>query len=157
LLALRWLRPAGLMTMAAYEEDPERCRPTFAMLRALRERLRSELGPALPLPNLSMGMSNDFEVAVEEGATVVRLGPVLFEGLSEGAGRMVSVAEHAEGCVLPVRAQPGARRAGVQGEQGGALKVAVSAPPEDGRAERSRWRCRRRRRTAGSTRRWSRS
>jgi pyridoxal phosphate enzyme (YggS family) len=85
LLALRWLRPAGLMTMAAYEEDPERCRPTFVMLRALRDRLRGELGPALPLPHLSMGMSNDFEVAVEEGATMVRLGTVLFEGLAEGA------------------------------------------------------------------------
>jgi uncharacterized protein (TIGR00251 family) len=47
---------------------------------------------------------------------------------------MVAVADHAEGCVLPVRAQPGARRAGVQGEQNGALKVAVTAPPEDGRA-----------------------
>src|SRR3982751_5929194 len=44
------------------------------------------------------------------------------------------VSEHAEGAVLPVRAQPGARRAGVQGEQNGALKVAVAAPPQDGRA-----------------------
>ncbi len=50
---------------------------------------------------------------------------------------MVSITEHAEGCVLPVRAQPGARRVGVQGEQGGALKVAVSAPPEDGRANQA--------------------
>jgi uncharacterized protein (TIGR00251 family) len=47
---------------------------------------------------------------------------------------MIAVADHAEGCVLPVRAQPGARRAGVQGEQNGALKVAVTAPPQDGRA-----------------------
>ena len=47
---------------------------------------------------------------------------------------MMTITEHAEGCVLPVRAQPGARRVGVQGEQGGALKVAVSAPPQDGRA-----------------------
>ncbi len=47
---------------------------------------------------------------------------------------MIAVSEHAEGCVLPVRAQPGARRAGVQGERNGALKVAVTAPPEDGRA-----------------------
>src|SRR5262249_15378586 len=50
LAALRRLHPAGLMTMAAYEEDPERCRPTFALLRALRDRLRGELGPALLLP-----------------------------------------------------------------------------------------------------------
>jgi uncharacterized protein (TIGR00251 family) len=47
---------------------------------------------------------------------------------------VIALADHAEGCVLPVRAQPGARRPGVQGEQNGALKVAVSAPPQDGRA-----------------------
>ena len=47
---------------------------------------------------------------------------------------MIAVTDHAEGCVLPVRAQPGARRTGVQGEQNGALKVAVHAPPQDGRA-----------------------
>jgi uncharacterized protein (TIGR00251 family) len=47
---------------------------------------------------------------------------------------MVPIAEHAEGLVLPVRAQPGARRNGIQGEQNGALKVTVTAPPEDGRA-----------------------
>lgn len=47
---------------------------------------------------------------------------------------MIAVTDHAEGCVLPVRAQPGARRCGVVGEQSGALKVAVTAPPQDGRA-----------------------
>jgi uncharacterized protein (TIGR00251 family) len=50
---------------------------------------------------------------------------------------MIAVTEHAEGCVLPVRAQPGARRTGVQGEQAGALKIAVTAPPEDGRANQA--------------------
>src|ERR1044071_5673609 len=50
---------------------------------------------------------------------------------------MITIADHAEGCVLPVRAQPGARKAGVQGEQGGSLKVAVTAPPEDGRANKA--------------------
>lgn len=50
---------------------------------------------------------------------------------------MIAVTDHAEGCILPVRAQPGARRAGVQGEQAGALKVAVTAPPEDGRANQA--------------------
>lgn len=47
---------------------------------------------------------------------------------------MIAITDHEDGCVLPVRAQPGARRPGVQGEQAGALKVAVSAPPQDGRA-----------------------
>ena len=50
---------------------------------------------------------------------------------------MIVLVDHAEGCVLPVRAQPGARRPGVQGEQNGALKVAVTAPPEDGRANQA--------------------
>jgi uncharacterized protein (TIGR00251 family) len=50
---------------------------------------------------------------------------------------MIAVTEHAEGCVLPIRAQPGARKAGVRGEQNGALKAAVTAPPEGGRANRA--------------------
>ena len=64
------------MTMAAYEEDPEHCRPTFALLRTLRDRLERDLGR--PLPHLSMGMTNDYEIAVEEGATFVRVGTALF-------------------------------------------------------------------------------
>ena len=50
---------------------------------------------------------------------------------------MIAIAPHAEGCLLAVRAQPGARKAGVVGEQAGALKVAVTAPPEDGRANQA--------------------
>src|SRR3954453_13268528 len=50
---------------------------------------------------------------------------------------MIAITEHAEGCVLSVRAQPGARKAGVLGEQAGALKVAVTAPPENGRANKA--------------------
>jgi uncharacterized protein (TIGR00251 family) len=50
---------------------------------------------------------------------------------------MIVITPHAEGCVLSVRAQPGARKAGVMGEQAGALKVAVTAPPEDGRANQA--------------------
>jgi pyridoxal phosphate enzyme (YggS family) len=83
LAALRHLRVTGLMTMAAFEADPERCRPTFVLLRNLRDQLRTELGKPDAVPQLSMGMSNDFEIAVEEGATLVRLGSVLFEGLTE--------------------------------------------------------------------------
>jgi PLP dependent protein len=83
LMALRHVQVRGLMTMAAFEANPELCRPTFVGLRELRDRLRGEVGSALTLDHLSMGMSNDFEIAVEEGATFVRLGTVLFEGLGE--------------------------------------------------------------------------
>jgi pyridoxal phosphate enzyme (YggS family) len=81
LRSLKRVRVMGLMTMAPFEDDPERCRPVFTRLRQLREQLRREAGEQHPLGELSMGMSNDFEVAVEEGATAVRLGTVLFEGL----------------------------------------------------------------------------
>ncbi|MFO0849511.1 MAG: YggS family pyridoxal phosphate-dependent enzyme [Gemmataceae bacterium] len=79
LASLAGVRADGLMTMAAFHDDPQACRPTFAELRSLRDRLRAATG--LPLPHLSMGMSNDFEVAVEEGATLVRVGTTLFDGL----------------------------------------------------------------------------
>jgi hypothetical protein len=77
--ALAGVEVRGLMTMAAYEEDPRATRPTFARLRDLRDALRARTG--LPLSELSMGMSNDFEIAAEEGATFVRIGTTLFEGL----------------------------------------------------------------------------
>jgi pyridoxal phosphate enzyme (YggS family) len=77
------VRILGLMTMAAYADDPEQCRPTFAEVRRLRDVLRERVAPPHQVEQLSMGMSNDFEVAVEEGATFVRLGTVLFEGLTE--------------------------------------------------------------------------
>jgi PLP dependent protein len=77
------VRILGLMTMAAYADDPEQCRPTFAEVRRLRDLLRERVAPPHQVEQLSMGMSNDFEVAVEEGATFVRLGTVLFEGLTE--------------------------------------------------------------------------
>jgi PLP dependent protein len=70
------LRLRGLMTMAPLVDDTELTRPTFVRLRGLRDGLEQCVGRQLP--ELSMGMSNDFEVAVEEGATMVRLGRVLF-------------------------------------------------------------------------------
>lgn len=81
LATLRAVRVHGLMTMAALHADPQACRPTFAELRQLRDWLRGELAEPHQPQQLSMGMTNDFEVAVEEGATLIRLGTALFEGL----------------------------------------------------------------------------
>lgn len=67
----------GLMTMAPLVEDPEEARPTFQSLASLRVRLRQEL-PHLDWSHLSMGMTDDFEVAIEEGATIIRVGRALF-------------------------------------------------------------------------------
>jgi PLP dependent protein len=66
----------GLMTMAPYVENPEETRPVFRGLRQLRDMLCA-LFPELSLPHLSMGMSNDYQIAVEEGATFIRLGSTL--------------------------------------------------------------------------------
>ncbi|MDJ0851321.1 MAG: YggS family pyridoxal phosphate-dependent enzyme [Myxococcota bacterium] len=71
------LSVVGLMTVPAAAPEPEFVRPSFARLRALRDRLRDEPGGEA-LRELSMGMSGDFEVAVEEGATIVRVGTALF-------------------------------------------------------------------------------
>jgi hypothetical protein len=75
--ALAALEVRGLMTVPAAAEDPEAARPAFARLRALRDALRAAPGGD-GLVHLSMGMSHDFEVAVEEGATMVRVGTALF-------------------------------------------------------------------------------
>jgi pyridoxal phosphate enzyme (YggS family) len=76
------LRVAGFMTVPPYAEDPEEVRPYFRRLREIRdEAQRRGLGDG-KLEVLSMGMSNDFSVAVEEGATVVRIGSALFKGVT---------------------------------------------------------------------------
>lgn len=76
--AYRRVMFVGLMTMAPLVEDPESVRPFFRDLRELREHLAKVFAGRYELSELSMGMSNDYEVAVEEGATIVRLGSVLF-------------------------------------------------------------------------------
>jgi pyridoxal phosphate enzyme (YggS family) len=75
------VRVMGMMTMAAPADDSEKCRPCFALLRTLRDQLKQLLPDHHPCSHLSMGMSGDFEVAIEEGATYVRIGSALFEGL----------------------------------------------------------------------------
>ncbi len=74
--ALPRLEIHGLMTIAPWKPEPEQVRPVFRALRELKVRCEHELGA--PLPHLSMGMSGDFEVAIEEGATMVRIGTALF-------------------------------------------------------------------------------
>ncbi len=71
------LRLQGLMTMAPIVPEPEQARPVFAALRALRDALAREF-PAVEWRHLSMGMTDDFEVAIEEGATLVRVGRAIF-------------------------------------------------------------------------------
>jgi hypothetical protein len=74
--ALKHLEVRGLMCIPPYLEDPEKVRPYFQRLRKIRDDLSSATGVQLPV--LSMGMSHDFEVAVQEGATEVRIGTAIF-------------------------------------------------------------------------------
>jgi len=76
---LKNVRLIGLMTMAAQSADPQRSRPYFRKLRELKEQINKLNGPD-KLAHLSMGMSDDFEVAIEEGASLVRIGTAIFGG-----------------------------------------------------------------------------
>ena len=78
LTAFSSLRVRGLMTLALLSAEAERVRRCFVMLRTLRDRLREDAPAGIELNELSMGMSGDFETAVEEGATVVRVGQAIF-------------------------------------------------------------------------------
>ena len=75
---LKGMRLDGLMTIPPFFEDPEKARPYFAGLRELRDLLESEQPGCLGKRHLSMGMSHDFEVAIQEGATIVRIGTAIF-------------------------------------------------------------------------------
>lgn len=72
------LRVRGLMTLALFSSEAGRVRECFVLLRTLRDRLRQEAPAGIALEELSMGMSGDFEIAIEEGATVVRVGQAIF-------------------------------------------------------------------------------
>jgi pyridoxal phosphate enzyme (YggS family) len=80
LAAPRWgnLRVRGLMTVPPYSENPEDARPFFRQLREIRDRIALRRLPAVEIDVLSMGMSHDFEVAIEEGSTCVRVGTAIF-------------------------------------------------------------------------------
>jgi len=79
IVACRNVPIVGLMTIAGWGTDAETARPSFIQLRQTRDSLRQRTD--LPLAELSMGMSSDFEAAIEEGATLVRIGSALFEGV----------------------------------------------------------------------------
>jgi len=68
----------GLMTVPPYSDDPEQSRPFFRSMRELRDQIAARKLPAISTETLSMGMSHDFEVAIEEGSTCVRIGTALF-------------------------------------------------------------------------------
>jgi pyridoxal phosphate enzyme (YggS family) len=72
------LRVRGLMTLALFSSEAQRVRQCFVLLRTLREQLRQSAPAGISLDELSMGMSGDFEIAIEEGATVVRVGQAIF-------------------------------------------------------------------------------
>lgn len=75
---LKWVRVCGLMGIAALKDDPEEVRPQFRALRLLRDEHRGLENARVTLDHLSMGMSHDFRVAVEEGSTMVRIGTAIF-------------------------------------------------------------------------------
>ena len=107
------LRVEGLMTMAPETENPEGARPAFAALRALLPRLESALGK--PARGLSMGMTHDLEIAIQEGATVVRVGRALLEGVPEE----VLLEDRAELARPGGRKEASERQPDAQGQLGG--------------------------------------
>lgn len=76
--SLQWVRVNGLMGIASLEEDPEDVRPQFRFLRELRDQHKDMENEQVRLHHLSMGMTHDFEVAIEEGATMIRIGTAIF-------------------------------------------------------------------------------
>lgn len=80
------LNVKGLMTLAVFSSDTERVRAGFARLRQLRDRLRDNAPDGIGMNTLSMGMSGNFELAIEEGATVVRVGQAIFGSRTPGHG-----------------------------------------------------------------------
>ncbi len=72
------VRIKGLMTIGAFLPDPKKVRPSFVLLRQLKEKIMAQQFPGIDLEYLSMGMTNDFEVAIDEGANLVRIGTAIF-------------------------------------------------------------------------------
>lgn len=94
LKAFSALRVRGLMTLALFSSEAERVRQCFILLRSLRDQLRQEIHASVCLDELSMGMSGDFEIAIEEGATVVRVGQAIFGARALPDSHYWPVADH---------------------------------------------------------------
>ena len=77
LLKLKNLKIIGLMTIAPYSDEPEKSRPVFHELKQIKYFLENKFN--VKLPELSMGMSNDYKIAIAEGSTIIRLGRIIFE------------------------------------------------------------------------------
>ncbi|HXY62643.1 MAG TPA: YggS family pyridoxal phosphate-dependent enzyme [Nitrospirota bacterium] len=90
---LKYISIKGLMTMPPFLDDPEAVRPYFRRLRDLAEGIEKENIPGLSLRELSMGMSGDFEVAIEEGATMVRVGTAIFGSRKQPGECKVQIAQ----------------------------------------------------------------
>ena len=116
------------MTVPPFDENPETARPYFQHLRRLRDE---NLALCPTLTELSMGMSNDFAVAIEEGSTTVRIGTAIFgkRTTHDAPPAPDNLRLH-----VNVRVHPGARRNAITGTHDGALKISLTTPPTDGRA-----------------------
>ena len=129
------LQIRGLMTVPPFTEDPEGARPYFRLLRDLRDQIAARKLPAIQMDVLSIGMSHDFEVAIEEGSTCVRVGTAIF-GDAAKAG-MIPIQEGAKGLTFAVKVHPRARKNAITGVVGDALKLALIAPPVEGKANQA--------------------
>ena len=81
--SLKHVHVRGFMTMAALNSTPAQALATFARLRTIRERMQTAFSTSIPASELSMGMTHDFEQAIAEGATMIRIGSALFNGIAE--------------------------------------------------------------------------
>ncbi len=118
------------MTVPPFFDDPEDARPYFKQLRELRDSLNA-VHPHTQLKELSMGMSHDFTVAGRRGFDVRADRHGTFR---QAAIHMIPLNETATGVSFAVRVHPGARKSAVTGVHADALKISLSTPPVDGRA-----------------------
>ena len=109
------------MTVPPFTEDPQQARPYFRKLRELRDQIAARQLPAIGMDVLSMGMSHDFEVAIEEGSTCVRVGTAILGRAKQTeclVGSMIRCSRHSRGRHFAVKVHPRARKNAITGESG---------------------------------------